>query len=155
MATNFDPREYAQAYMDSAASGDFERLKEYWSDDIEFKDPTSPEKQRGRDAFLTDQRRWLDAMSDMRLDIQKIVSSGNEHAYYMRIHGRHTGALELEPGVSVPPTNRELDLEYADFVTVDDSGKVKRDFSVFDLVTMMQQLGISPEQMTAGTQGRR
>lgn len=155
MPTNFDPREYLHAFEEAAASGDMGGLERYWSEDVEFKDPTLQEARRGKDAFREDQRKWLDAMSDVRFDIDKIVRSGNDYAVYMRAHGRNTGDLELAPGARLPATNKEVDLDYANFISVDDSGKVTRDVAVFDVASMMQQLGVSPEEMQAATRGGR
>ena len=84
---------------------------------------------------------WLGTVfSHQRWEIQQVIGEGDIVVVYCTLHGRHTGDL-----MGIPPTNREVAVDYVHIVRFRD-GKAVEYWSVRDDMALMRQLGALPER---------
>jgi predicted ester cyclase len=84
---------------------------------------------------------WLGTVfSHQRWEIQQVIGEGDIVVVYCTLHGRHTGDL-----MGIPPTNREVAVDYVHIVRFRD-GKAVEYWSVRDDMALMRQLGALPGQ---------
>ena len=82
---------------------------------------------------------WLGTVfSDQRWDIHQVIGEGDTVVVYCTLQGRHTGDL-----MGIPPTNREVAVDYVHIVRFSD-GKAVEYWSVRDDMALMRQLGALP-----------
>ena len=83
---------------------------------------------------------WLGTVfSHQRWEIQQVIGEGDIVVVYCTLHGRHTGDL-----MGIPPTNREVAVDYVHIVRFRD-GKAVEYWSVRDDMALMRQLGVMSE----------
>ena len=82
---------------------------------------------------------WLGTVfSHQRWEIQQVIGEGDIVVVYCTLHGRHTGDL-----MGIPPTNREVAVDYVHIVRFRD-GKAVEYWSVRDDMALMRQLSALP-----------
>lgn len=153
--TNFDARTFVNDFVTALNKKDPEGIVRYYGENVELSDPTTPQPLRGKDGVRKYVQQWSSAMSEIKIDVKDTIASGNKVAILVDVSGRHTGELELGPGETIPATNKTVRLELANFLTLDGQGKVVKDHSLFDVASMMTQLGLLPEQGTGTTERTR
>ena len=148
MPTNFDPNRYVQDLVASFRSKDPEPYLRHYAENAELTDPSTPQPVRGKDAIRKNWEQWSTAFGELEASLQHGIVSGNKAAILIDMKGRHTGDLALGPGETVPATNKTVKQQIAAFLTLDSEGKIVRDQTVFDLASMLQQLGLMPSPQT-------
>lgn len=123
---------------------DADRVLEYYADDAEIRDPSMPKPAHGRAALRANFDAWSRSFSDVDFRVKEVVRSGNKVALLIDGRARHTGPLELGPGQTARPTNKVVNLEMGEFLTLGTDGKITSDHTIFDMASMMQQLGLVP-----------
>jgi predicted ester cyclase len=84
---------------------------------------------------------WLHRVfSDQRWEIHNLIAEGDLVSVHLTHHGRHTGEL-----MGIPPTGREFACDYVHILRFRD-GKVVEHWSVRDMMGLMTQLGVIPDQ---------
>jgi predicted ester cyclase len=82
---------------------------------------------------------WLGRVfNDQRWEIHQVIGEDDIVVVYCTLHGRHTGDL-----MGIPPTNREVAVDYVHIVRFRD-GKAVEYWSVRDDMALMRQLGALP-----------
>jgi predicted ester cyclase len=82
---------------------------------------------------------WLGRVfNDQRWEIHQVIGEDDIVVVYCTLHGRHTGDL-----MGIPPTNREVAVDYVHIVRFRD-GKAVEYWSVRDDMALMRQLGVLP-----------
>lgn len=155
MTTTFDARAFVKDYVNSINTKDPNSVLHYYADNVELTDPTTPQPVRGKEGVRKNVEQWSSAMSEMKVDIKETITSGNKTVVLFEAHGRHTGELEIAPGEKIPATNKSVRLEVANFLTFDNSGKITKDHSIFDVASMMMQLGLLPDTQRASSTSER
>jgi predicted ester cyclase len=85
---------------------------------------------------------WLGSVfSDQRWEIRQVIGEGETVVIYCTLHARHTGDL-----MGVPPTNREIAMDYVHILRFSD-GKAVEHWGVRDDMALMRQLGARPGQL--------
>lgn len=152
--SRFDPKQYVMDFERAWADRDMApMIQKYYDANVEFNDPTG-KPQRGTDALKQVAESWFNAFSEMTITLTQSVQSGNEHALLQRFRGRHTGELEMAPGERIPATNKPAEIEVAEFIRVNDAGKIVRDAVVLDTGQLLMQLGLLPSPGQQATMGR-
>ena len=124
---------------------DIESVLHYYDPNVEIPDPTNPGKTvRGLDTFRQFLQSWADGFSETKLEATQIVQNGKDVAILQRCRGRHTGEFEITPGERVAATNKTVDFEVAEFVKLNEQGKIVRDVGIMDQALLMRQLGLMP-----------
>jgi steroid delta-isomerase-like uncharacterized protein len=101
---------------------------------------------QGREGARQNIERILTAFPDLRLEIQKIVASGDTVVVTMRSTGTHTGNF-----AGIAPTNKRFVMEACNVVEIRD-GKTIRGRLYADTLSLFRQLGVValPQAATAG-----
>lgn len=91
--------------------------------------------------------RTLAILPDARIEVEDVVAEGDRVAVRWTLSGTHEGETRL----GVAPTGKHISISGTTIMRFED-GKVAEDWSVCDLLGMMQQLGAmpAPEQQTVG-----
>jgi steroid delta-isomerase-like uncharacterized protein len=82
------------------------------------------------------------AFPDMNTTVNDIVAEGDKVVVRYTIRGTHTGDM-----MGVPPTGKSGEIAGITMLRLED-GKIVEEFSLADMMTLYQQLGLVPE--TAG-----
>ena len=97
-----------------------------------------------RDATLEEDqaalRGWHQAFSDIAIVPKKLIAEGDLVTVYWVARGTNTGA-----GNGLPATGKKAELAGITIWRIVD-GKIKEEWSAFDQLSMMQQLGLLPSQ---------
>lgn len=80
------------------------------------------------------------AFSDLRMDAEDIIESGDKAWARIRITGTNDGEF-----MGMPATGKSVDLQAVDIVRFNEEGVAAEHWGVTDSMTMMQQLGVVPE----------
>jgi steroid delta-isomerase-like uncharacterized protein len=80
------------------------------------------------------------AFSDLRLDAEDMIVSGDKAWARVRITGTNDGEF-----MGMPATGKSVDFQAVDMVRFNDDGIAAEHWGVTDTMTMMQQLGVVPE----------
>jgi steroid delta-isomerase-like uncharacterized protein len=95
-----------------------------------------------RDATLEEDqaalRGWHQAFSDIAIVPEKLIAEGDLVTIYWIAHGTNTGT-----GNGLPATGKKAELAGITIWRIVD-GKIKEEWSAFDQLSMMQQLGLLP-----------
>lgn len=156
MPTKIEPRSFLTDFANAWNAKDAERFTQRYAMDAEMKEPSKPQPIRGKDNIRDNLAGWFRALSEMSFTPKEIVESANSIAMVVEARARHTGDLVLSPGETIPPTNKNVLIEFAQFLTLDENGRILKDHVYFDLAQMMQQLGLMPSPQGVGvTTGAR
>ena len=97
-----------------------------------------------RDATLEEDQAalkgWHQAFSDIAIVPKKLIAEGDLVTVYWVARGTNTGA-----GNGLPATGKKAELAGITIWRIVD-GKIKEEWSAFDQLSMMQQLGLLPSQ---------
>ena len=96
-----------------------------------------PAPLRGPEAFKPLFRMFRDALSGIRITVERAIVQGDEAAVLCHVTGRHTG-----PAFG-PPSGRDVDFHGITIVRVQD-GRLIEGWNAFDFLTMYQQIGWVP-----------
>jgi steroid delta-isomerase-like uncharacterized protein len=80
------------------------------------------------------------AFSDLRMEAEDIIESGDKGWARVRITGTNDGEF-----MGMPATGKSVDLQAVDIVRFNAEGTAAEHWGVTDTMTMMQQLGVVPE----------
>ena len=81
---------------------------------------------------------YFNAFSNLGATVEDQIAEGDKVVSRVRGTGKHTGELQ-----GIPGTGKEIDI--AGFVMIRVSnGKIAETWDLFDLMTMMQQIGAMP-----------
>ncbi len=84
---------------------------------------------------------YLAAFPDMTVTVEDVIAEGDKAVTRWTLRGTHQGEVE-EFG---PPTGKQVELEGITIHRIED-GKIVEEWERYDNLSVMQQLGIVPEQ---------
>src|SRR6266700_3244918 len=87
---------------------------------------------------------WHQAFSDITIVPEKLIAEGDLVAIYWIARGTNTGT-----GNGLPATGKKAELAGITIWRIVD-GKIREEWSAFDQLSMMQQLGLLPSQKASG-----
>src|SRR5213595_1315664 len=87
---------------------------------------------------------WHQAFPDVSIVPEKLIAEGDLVTIYWIARGTNTGT-----GNGLPATGKKAELAGITIWRIVD-GKIKEEWSAFDQLSMMQQLGLLPNQKTTG-----
>lgn len=132
----------ARAVLDTISAHDLDALARLYAKNSETITMPTGERSFGPEGARSDTQRWLAAFPDLRFEIRSVVASDDAACIEATVHGTNTGPLAL-PGEELPPTNKAVSMPVCVVMRFDDEGKLVAEHDYFDLVTMMEQLGLS------------
>jgi len=84
---------------------------------------------------------YISAFPDLNVTVEDVIAEGEQVVTRWTIRGTHQGEIE-EFG---PPTGKQIELEGITIHRIED-GKIAEEWERFDNLSVMQQLGLVPEQ---------
>jgi steroid delta-isomerase-like uncharacterized protein len=124
-------------------AGDIDGFGALMADDFVEHEETrglAPTKEGVMDLF----RMYRAAFPDLRMDAEEVLVSGEKTLTRVRATGTHQGEL-----MGMPPTGKSIDVKLIDIMRFNDVGMICEHWGLFDVFSMMQQLGAIPEGPTA------
>lgn len=115
-----------------------------------YEEMATQRRTQGRDATVQLAMEWRQAFPDAKGTIQRITASGNTVTAEILWEGTHKGTL-TSPAGAIPATGKRVQMRAVQVATVE-AGKLKQTNHYFDLMTMLQQLGATPQQTGAAAQ---
>ena len=138
-----DAATIAREYLDSWNRRDWARWRELFHPQYTYTGGDG-QVQKGPEAGLAIGQMFATAYPDGRIDIQRIHTAGDNVAIAEFIgRGTHQGDL-----MGIAPTGRQITIPVCNVIEVRD-GKVYAEREYFDMLHMMQQLGVAPVPATA------
>jgi steroid delta-isomerase-like uncharacterized protein len=96
-----------------------------------------PEFTQGREGFKRLFRMFIAAFPDLRFETELMIAEDDLVASYNSMHGTHRGEF-----MGIPPTGRTFTVNATDICRFTDDGLISEHWGVFDMGSMMQQLGV-------------
>ena len=87
---------------------------------------------------------WHQAFPDVAIEPKKLIAEGDLVVVYWIARGTNTGT-----GNGLPATGKKVEQSGITIWRIVD-GKIKEEWSAFDQLSMMKQLGLLPNQKTSG-----
>jgi steroid delta-isomerase-like uncharacterized protein len=120
-------------------AGDESAIDRLLADDAMIYDlPSHGQVMRGKAAFIPFYRGFRAALSEIHIEIDQLVASGEFAVAHCRVTGRHTG-----DGLGVPPSGRRVEFCGMAMGRIRD-GKLVEGWNCFDFLAFYQQLGMLP-----------
>jgi steroid delta-isomerase-like uncharacterized protein len=129
----------ARRFYELLSAGDLDAFGEALADDFVEHEET-PGLAPTKEGVLQFFKMYLAAFPDMRMEPQDILSSGQKVVARTRVTGTHKGEL-----MGMPATGKRIDVQLIDILRFGDDGLAKEHWGVIDMLGMMQQLGVVPE----------
>lgn len=86
---------------------------------------------------------YFTAFPDMSIEVRRLIEDGDSVAAEVRFTGTQTGPLAMPTG-EVPASGRKMDVEAADFLTIQ-NGQITAWKVYLDSMIFLSQLGLIPE----------
>ncbi len=119
-------------------AGDVDGFGEQLADDLVEHEETpgfAPTKEGVKEFF----RMYIAAFPNLRMDAEDVLTSGDKVVARVRCTGTNDGAF-----MGMPATGKNVDVQCIDIVRFGDDGLAHEHWGVFDVMSMMQQLGAVP-----------
>jgi steroid delta-isomerase-like uncharacterized protein len=98
-----------------------------------------PEFTEGRAGFKRLFTMFIEAFPDLSFENEHMVAEGDLVAAHNQMRGTHRGSF-----MGIPPTGKRFSVYASDVCRFTDTGLIAEHWGVFDLGSMMQQLGVAP-----------
>jgi len=142
--TSTSPQEnkaVVQRYFTEVASqGNLESMDQICAANMLYHDPALPHDLRTSEDLKQHLTTLRGAFPDVSFNVNKLIAEGNTVVAFWTMTGTHLGQ-GLIP--NLPPTGRQIRASGIDFLRVVD-GKIVEDWSEWNVVGMLQQLGLAP-----------
>ena len=120
---------------DLISAGKIEEFGALLADDfVEHEEtPGIPATKAGVEEFF---RMFIAGFPDLRMNVEDMLTSGDKVVARLRVTGTHEGEF-----MGMPASGARIDVQAVDIVRFGDDGLAHEHWGVFDVMTMMQQLG--------------
>ena len=118
---------------------DLDFLDEVYADDVVWHEPDGDV--RGMEEARQFVTMYKTAFPDLNVTVEDVISEGHNAVTRYTIRGTHQGEIE-EFG---PPTGRQIELQGITIHRIA-NGKIVEEWERYDNLSLMQQLGLAPEQ---------
>jgi steroid delta-isomerase-like uncharacterized protein len=128
----------ARRFYDRINSSDFDKVIELLADDFvdhEEMPGFAPGREGVRQLFTMFQT----AFPDMRWELDDVFAAGDKVAARVRVTGTNEGEL-----MGMPASGRSVSVQVIDIIRFGEDGLAHEHWGVFDMMSMMQQLGVAP-----------
>jgi steroid delta-isomerase-like uncharacterized protein len=122
-------------------AGDFGRLRSLLADDFYEEELATQRRLEGADARVAAARSWKRAFPDEQGTITGVYTSGNTVAIELTWVGRQSGPMAMPDGQELRPSNKGMTVKSVEVIEIEDD-KVKALRHYFDLMTILQQIGV-------------
>jgi predicted ester cyclase len=116
---------------------------EMLTDEFLEHNPLDPSMGNDRKAALATFEAVLASAPDLKVEILDLVAAGDRIAIRARYSGTDSGTGWGAP-MGVPATGKPFSIEGIDVAVVDEGGKFREHYGLFDVPGLMMQLGMMP-----------
>lgn len=127
--------------------GNLDAAEELYAPDYVGHDPTEPEDIRGLEGARQYAAVFRSAFPDLQATVEDQVAEGDRVATRITVRGTHQGELE-----GIAPTGNRVEI-VGIFISRIEGGKIVEDWTNYDALGLMQQLGVIPEPEQPGVKG--
>jgi len=121
-------------------------LDEIFAKDAISHDPSQPNLGRGPEGARESMQVYTTAFPDSKLVIEREIAEGDYVVQYLSTKGTHAGPLG-----NIPATGKKTNVTGV-IISKFENGKVVETWSLWDQLTLMQQIGVVPMPETAAKQ---
>ena len=133
----------ARENIEAFNAGDWDRVKSTLAADSVYDEVGTQRRIQGADQIIDAFKGWKQAMPDVKGTVTNALASGNTATLQITWEGTQTGPL-AGPGGTFPPSGKRQKTRAAFIATVV-QGRIKESYQYFDMMTLLQQLGASPQ----------
>ncbi len=120
---------------------DWDKVRASTTTDLVYDEVATHRKVEGIDQVLELWQEWATALPDSHGIFHDASVSSGKVALELTWHGTHTGPMQTPDG-EIPATGNSIEIRACALFEVEDD-KVKSIRQYFDMMTMMQQLGLA------------
>ena len=120
-------------------AGDVDGFGDVLADDF-VEHEELPGLEPGKEGVKTFFRMYIAAFPDLRMSAEDVLASGDKVVARARATGTHQAEF-----MDIPATGKSIDVQLIDIIRFGDDGLAHEHWGVFDVMRMMQQLGVVPE----------
>jgi steroid delta-isomerase-like uncharacterized protein len=135
------PIDVARESIECFNAGDFDRLRSLLADDSWEEELATQRRLDGADAQVNAARGWKEAFPDGRGTIHGAYADGGTVTLELTWEGTQSGPMRTPDGQEIPATNRRGTVKACQVIEVDD-GKIRSTRHYFDLMTLLQDIGV-------------
>jgi len=99
-----------------------------------------PGLEPGKEGVKAFFRMYIAAFPDLRMSAEDVLASGDKVVARARVTGTHQAEF-----MDIPGTGKSIEVQLIDIIRFGDDGLAHEHWGVFDVMRMMQQLGVVPE----------
>lgn len=133
-------RELMDRATESIVTGNLEALRDIYAADVVATTPDAGTL-HGIDQFIEWNRAFVDAFSDLELNLTQAFETVDCAIDQGEMLGTHTGPLQQPDGQSLPATGKQVRIRAMDVAKVQDGKIIRHDF-YFDQLDFLDQLGL-------------
>jgi len=85
-------------------------------------------------------RMYRAAFPDLQMSAEEVLVGGDKTVTRARVSGTHQGEM-----MGIPATGKSIDVKLIDIMQFNDAGLICEHWGLSDMLSMMQQLGVVPE----------
>jgi steroid delta-isomerase-like uncharacterized protein len=132
-------------YREVLDQGNLDAIDIFIGEDMIEHEPLPPDIPPGREGFRAWAKMMKHAFPDAAFEVVDITADGDKVWVSTKMRGTQKGDL-----MGMPPTGKPVEVDGIDILRFS-QGKIVEHWGVFDMMTMMQQLGVS---QASGEQSR-
>ena len=147
MVTEELAQSIASQYLEARNTANLGLLDDIYAPGVVVHDCSAPEDIRGLDALKSFYEASHAGFPDMEVRFDDVLASKDHVIFRGTIEGTHTGSLR-----GMPPTGRHVSFSC---VAIDriEGGKIVEEWVYFNVLDLLEQLGMSPPPATPPTSG--
>lgn len=131
----------ARESIECFGDGDFDRLRSLLADDSYEDEFSTQRRLEGANAQVDAARGWKEAFPDGRGTVNATYVDGNTVTLELTWQGTQSGSLRTPDGRELPASNRQVKINACEVLEIE-GGKIQATRHYFDLMTLMQQVGV-------------
>jgi steroid delta-isomerase-like uncharacterized protein len=135
-------------WLDALEAGDVRRITDLLADDVTIEAEMMRTPIVGKKMLPAAIDETMNAIESLRIERRKVVASGRDVAVLADVHARFAKDLDVY-GERIKAAGKSLDILTAVFIEVNAEGKISRVTRVRDNLSLVRQLGLSPDRIAA------
>jgi steroid delta-isomerase-like uncharacterized protein len=126
---------------------DFDRLRSLLADDSFEEELSTQRRLEGADAQIEAAKGWKQAFPDGHGTVHGVYADGNTVTIEITWEGTQSGPMHTPDGQEIPASNRHGTVKACQVIEVE-GGRIKATRHYFDLLTLLQQIGVMEQAET-------
>ena len=143
-----DAAALAEETVEAFNAGDWDRLRSVLASDCLFEELATGRRMEGPEETIEVLAAWKLGFPDAKGTITNVIPSGDHVALEITWEGTHSGPLETPLG-TLPASGRRALLPAVQVTRIQDD-KIQESRHSFDLLSLLNQLGVAGEHEEAG-----